>query len=201
MIAIWWVRRDLRLADNQAFKAAQDYADTIIPAFILDPTLLAAPNLSDKRLALPSGGLRSLDADLRARGSRLIVRRGVPADELPWLAGETGATAICAEDDPWPYARRRDAGVAERLPLRLSEGVAVFPSDSGAGKLTADRIPSSPLSAGRGGRAAPAGRREPAGCARPFGAPRPWICSACRSRRRRGCLPVVPFPPRAGRRR
>jgi len=28
------------------------------------------------------GGLRRLDEDLRARGSRLIVRRGDPRDEL-----------------------------------------------------------------------------------------------------------------------
>ena len=129
MIAIWWARRDLRLGDNQALAAALAHADIVIPVFVLDPSLLTSPDLSDNRLAFLFGGLRSLDADLRARGSRLIIRRGVPADELARLAGETGATAICAEADPWPYARRRDAAVAERLPLRLIEGVAIFPSD------------------------------------------------------------------------
>ena len=58
------MRRDLRLADNQALKAALDHADTVIPVFILDPALLSAPDLSDKRLAFLFGGLRSLDADL-----------------------------------------------------------------------------------------------------------------------------------------
>ena len=33
--AIWWIRRDLRLADNQTLTAALEYANQIIPVFIL----------------------------------------------------------------------------------------------------------------------------------------------------------------------
>jgi deoxyribodipyrimidine photo-lyase len=39
--AIWWVRRNLRLADNQALTAAQDQAEQVLPVFVLDPALLA----------------------------------------------------------------------------------------------------------------------------------------------------------------
>jgi deoxyribodipyrimidine photo-lyase len=39
--AIWWVRRDLRLADNQALTAALNQAEQVPPVFVLDPTLLA----------------------------------------------------------------------------------------------------------------------------------------------------------------
>lgn len=127
--AIWWARRDLRLHDNDALAAALADHGAIIPVFILDPALLAAPDVSEKRVAFLLGGLRSLDADLRACGSRLIVRRGAPLVELARLVAETGAQAVYAEADPWPYARARDAEVAAQLPLRLASGVTVRPAD------------------------------------------------------------------------
>ncbi len=127
--AIWWARRDLRLADNQALHEATRIAETVIPAFILDPALLAAYAGSEKRIAFLFGGLAALDASLRARGSRLIVRRGDPAVELARLVRETGAVAVCAEEDVWPYARRRDAAVAAAVALRLTPGLTVHPVD------------------------------------------------------------------------
>lgn len=38
---IWWARRDLRLADNQALSAASDRAERLIPVFVLDPGILS----------------------------------------------------------------------------------------------------------------------------------------------------------------
>ncbi len=125
--ALWWLRRDLRLMDNQALAAALAHADRVIPVFVLDPTLLNSPYVGPKRVAFLLGGLRALDADLRARGSRLIVRQGNPRDELITLLAESGAEAIFAEEDFSPYARQRDSGVAEHLPLRLVGGPVVHP--------------------------------------------------------------------------
>jgi deoxyribodipyrimidine photo-lyase len=125
--AIWWARRDLRLADNQALAAALSEGRRVVPVFVLDPVLLSAPDLCARRVAFLFDGLRALDTDLRARGSRLVVRRGDPAAELASLAAEIGASVICAEADPWPYARRRDARVAAVVPLRLTGGVTVHP--------------------------------------------------------------------------
>ena len=102
--AIWWVRRDLRLNDNDALRAALAHNTDVVPVFVLDTTLLAAPDVAAKRVAFLWGGLRALDADLRARGSRLIVRHGDPAVELARLVAETGAEILCAEADPWPAA-------------------------------------------------------------------------------------------------
>ncbi len=134
---IWWIRRDLRLADNPALHAALAYGDGVIPAFILDPFFdrMAA---STKRLAFLYGGLRSLDADLTARGSRLIVRRGEPLLALAQLVQETGASHIFAEADVSPYARRRDAGVGQNLPLTLLDGLTAQPTRA---IVKADRTP------------------------------------------------------------
>ncbi|MDX1523270.1 MAG: deoxyribodipyrimidine photo-lyase, partial [Anaerolineae bacterium] len=49
--AIWWIRRDLRLTDNQALTAALEQAEHVVPAFILDPALLNSPYVGQKRLA------------------------------------------------------------------------------------------------------------------------------------------------------
>jgi deoxyribodipyrimidine photo-lyase len=125
--ALWWIRRDLRLADNQALAGALSSAGQVVPVFILDPALPDSPDASEKRLAFLLDGLRELDADLQARGSRLVVRRGQPLAELGALLDETGATAIFAEEDFSPYARRQDAEIAGALPLHLSSGLTVHP--------------------------------------------------------------------------
>ncbi len=38
--ALWWVRRDFRLADNPALRAAIDEGEAVLPLFVLDPVLL-----------------------------------------------------------------------------------------------------------------------------------------------------------------
>ncbi len=127
---IWWTRRDLRLHDNAALQAALAHGEPVIPVFVLDPTLLGAPDAGERRVAFLLGGLHALDADLRGRGSRLIVRQGDPAEELARLTAETGAVRVFAEADPWPYARARDARVAGRVPLALTEGITARPYDA-----------------------------------------------------------------------
>lgn len=128
--AVWWIRRDLRLADNPALTAALAQADQVIPLFILDPHLTEAPTTGAKRLAFLFDGLRALDADLRTRGSRLLVLRGAPLTLLRSLLESTQARAIVAQADVSPYARQRDAEIAQRLPLQLTPGLTVFPPDA-----------------------------------------------------------------------
>ncbi|MCU0520934.1 MAG: DNA photolyase family protein [Anaerolineae bacterium] len=127
---IWWVRRDLRLEDNQALSAALKGGARVVPVFVLDQALLASPYVGDKRLTFLLDGLRSLDADLRARGSSLVVRQGDPALVLPTLMAEARAEAVVAERDVSPYATRRDARVAAAVPLHLVEGLSVHPPEA-----------------------------------------------------------------------
>jgi deoxyribodipyrimidine photo-lyase len=123
--ALWWVRRDLRLGDNQALAIALGQAGQVLPVFVLDPGLLRSPYVGEMRLAFLYAGLRALDADLRRRGSCLLLRSGDPVQVLAELLRETGAGAIFAEEDYSPYARRRDRRVTEVLPLHLTPGLTV----------------------------------------------------------------------------
>jgi deoxyribodipyrimidine photo-lyase len=128
--AIWWVRRDMRLNDNQALRAALGHTEGVIPAFILDPKLLSSSYTSQARLSFMFDGLRSLDFDLLKRGSALIIREGNPLHVLRNLCEETGAKHIFAEADISPYARRRDEKMKCELPLTLTPGVTIHPPET-----------------------------------------------------------------------
>jgi deoxyribodipyrimidine photo-lyase len=125
--AIWWIRRDLRLNDNQALSAALQCADRVVPVFILDPAILTSPYVGDKRVAFLLGGLRELHVALRARGSQLTIRRGEPTSVLNTLVSETSANVIVAEQDHSPYAKERDTRASAHLPLRLVGSPVVHP--------------------------------------------------------------------------
>jgi deoxyribodipyrimidine photo-lyase len=90
---ILWFRQDLRLADNPALQAAVASGRPIIPLFILHEASDGRPWGSASLWWLDKS-LRALEADLRARGSRLILRRGDPTIILPALAQELGAQAM-----------------------------------------------------------------------------------------------------------
>ena len=123
--AIWWIRRDLRLSDNQALSAALSQAEQVIPVFIRDPGLISSSWVGDKRIAFLYAGLDKLSNDLRARGSRLLVRSGKPLGVLRKLIEETGAQSIFAEEDFSPYAMSRDRLIGEVLPAQFVPGVTV----------------------------------------------------------------------------
>jgi deoxyribodipyrimidine photo-lyase len=118
MTSIWWIRRDLRLTDNAPLRAGLS-AGPVIPIFILDPHF---DSVSPRRKSFLHEGLHALDKDLRTRGSYLVLRRGHPLDVFRQLTEETRAESIFAEEDFTPYARKRDAQIAEVLPLKLLSG-------------------------------------------------------------------------------
>lgn len=128
-LAIWWVRRDLRLADNPALHAAHQHG-AVLPLFIIDPALQASPWFSPRRWAFLLASLHTLHADLLSRGSRLLIRTGNPRTILAELLAETGATAIYAQADASPYATNRDTDLARTLPLTLTSGLTVQPIGS-----------------------------------------------------------------------
>ena len=126
---IWWIRRDVRLADNPALHAALADGNQVVPLFVLDSALLAGDWVAPQRVACLMEGLRLLDADLRKRGSRLLVRHGRPEAVLPQVVQKVGATAVYALADVSPYANQRDKRVSQVVPLHLLPGLTVHPPD------------------------------------------------------------------------
>jgi deoxyribodipyrimidine photo-lyase len=121
-IAVYWFRRSIRLDDNRALLRACRDGQQVIPVFILDPTLLSHPTTGRARTHFLFESLVAVDAALRQRGGRLIVRHGQPVEELTRLVQETGATLLCFSRDYEPYSRQRDTVVTAAM---QALGVAV----------------------------------------------------------------------------
>jgi len=120
--ALLWFRRDLRADDHAALHHALRAARQVWCVFVFDREILAPLPRQDRRVEFIRDSLVGLDAQLRALGSAhgvegagLIVRHGLPAEEIPALAQQLGAQAVYANHDDEPAALARDARVRGRL--------------------------------------------------------------------------------------
>jgi deoxyribodipyrimidine photo-lyase len=129
MTALLWLRRDLRIHDHPALEAARSQADRLVPVFCFDDRLLHGRHASGSRTQLLLECLADLDGSLRARGSRLVVRRGRPEVEIPKLAGEVKATAVHFTGDVSAFARGRDRRVGQTLEVPAHEHPGLFVVD------------------------------------------------------------------------
>jgi deoxyribodipyrimidine photo-lyase len=109
---IHWFRRDLRLHDNSALRAAVHAAPDVIPVYILSQWRRHHHWTGAPRQQFLCGSLEVLARNLEKLGGRLIIRQG-PADEvLRKLLAETQAGAIFFNRDPDPFGRRMEEKVA-----------------------------------------------------------------------------------------
>ncbi len=116
-----WFRQDLRLADQPALAAALAKAGPVLPVYIWGPEEEGDwPPGAASRWWLHQS-LKALDADLRARGSRLVIRRGPALETLRGLVTETGAGAVHWNRRYEPAAIERDRKVKAGL---LKDGIA-----------------------------------------------------------------------------
>lgn len=110
--AIVWFRRDLRITDNIALWQAVRRAAEVVPVYILSEWSGSHRWTGANRQQFLCGCLSSLARNLAAIGGRLIIRRGIAAEELAKLVDETGAQAIFCNRDPDPFGRRVEAELA-----------------------------------------------------------------------------------------
>ncbi len=113
--SILWFRRDFRLADNPALRAALQQGGPVIPVFIWAP---------DEEEPWPPGAasrwwlhhsLVALAEALDKKGSRLIVRSGSSERVLRLLIRETGATAVFWNRLYEPAVLHRDRRIKSTL--------------------------------------------------------------------------------------
>jgi deoxyribodipyrimidine photo-lyase len=133
--------RDLRVTDIPALAAAAR-SPNIVPLFVFDDVILRRHEPNATRLAFLLASLRDLDASLRARGGRLVIRRGPWAATVLDLAVQAGAESIHLAADVSGYARRRLA-TPEQLGRASRREVVTHP-----GTLTAGPVPISPAGGG-----------------------------------------------------
>ncbi|QKW10109.1 deoxyribodipyrimidine photo-lyase [Streptomyces sp. NA04227] len=116
-VAVVLFTSDLRLHDHPPLRAALAAADEVVPLFVRDPAVHAAGFDAPNRCAFLADCLADLDASLRDRGGRLVVREGPVVREVCAVAAECGAVEVHLAAGVSGYARRRE----ERLRAELAE--------------------------------------------------------------------------------
>jgi deoxyribodipyrimidine photo-lyase len=106
---------DLRIHDNPVLRAAMDGVDEVVPLFVLDPGVRAASFDAPNRRAFLADCLADLDAALRDRGGRLVLRSGDPAEETCAVAAECGARQVHIAGGVSGYAQRREERLRRHL--------------------------------------------------------------------------------------
>ncbi len=105
-----WFRRDLRLADNPALRAAIEAGpDGVVPLYVLDPEL--DDDVGGPRLAYLSSSL----ADLSERVGGMQIARGGAVEEVVRAADDVGATTVHITADHTPEGSARDDAVGSAL--------------------------------------------------------------------------------------
>lgn len=121
VLALVWIRRDLRLHDHAALALALKQADRIACCFVFDRDILDPLPRQDRRVAFIRESLLEVEAGLRAAGGSLWVCHGRPEEAIPQLARALGAELVVAAHDYEPTAIARDRSVAARLAERGGE--------------------------------------------------------------------------------
>jgi deoxyribodipyrimidine photo-lyase len=116
---IHWFRRDLRLHDNTALRAALDAAPEVIPVYILSDWRAQHAWTGAPRQEFLCGSLAVLARNLEKLGGRLIIRQGAADEALAALVKETGAEAIYFNRDPDPFGRKMEERVAAACGVKV----------------------------------------------------------------------------------
>lgn len=107
-----WLRQDLRLSDNPALCYAADRG-AVVPVFIWDDSQPWAPGGASRWWLHHS--LLSLQQDLRARGSDLLIAQGQAAQLLPELQKTLQADAVVWNRRYAAHQIAEDSALKQRL--------------------------------------------------------------------------------------
>ncbi|MEU3405870.1 deoxyribodipyrimidine photo-lyase [Streptomyces sp. NPDC006670] len=118
---------DLRLHDHPPLRAALAACDRVVPLFVRDRGIERSGFAVPNRLAFLADCLADLDAGLRDRGGRLVLRSGNVVDEVCALVREAGAGQVHLAAGASGYAQHRERRLHEAL---RSQGCALHAHDA-----------------------------------------------------------------------
>lgn len=113
--SIVWFRDDLRLADHPALLAAIDRGGPVLGLYVLDDESDGVRPLGGAARWWLHHSLTALAADLRERGSHLVLRRGPAASVVRSVVAYAGAGAV--------FWNRRYGGAERAIDAGLKEGL------------------------------------------------------------------------------
>jgi len=133
-IAIFWFRRDLRLEDNTALKAALQSGHQVLPIFIFDQDILSDLPKQDARLGFIHDLLTDINTSLHSFGSGVQCLFGSPLQVWKTLIETYDISSVFINKDYEPYARKRDQEITTLLsensiPLYTFKDQVIFEED------------------------------------------------------------------------
>ncbi|MEU2061119.1 deoxyribodipyrimidine photo-lyase [Streptomyces sp. NPDC013455] len=124
---------DLRLYDHPPLRAALSGPREVVPLFVRDTGVAAVGFAAPNRSAFLADCLRDLDAGLRGRGGRLVVRSGDVVAEVCKVAAEADADEVHMAADVSAYAHRRERRLRRALE---AEGRRLYVHDTVTAAVT-----------------------------------------------------------------
>ncbi len=123
-VAIFWFRRDLRLADNAGLYHALKSGYKVLPIFIFDKNILdKLENKKDQRVEFIHNTLNEVQEQLLSFGSSLLVKHGNPFDIWRNLISDFELAEVYTNHDYEKYAIERDKQIGEML---NANGIAFY---------------------------------------------------------------------------
>ncbi|MEU6592305.1 deoxyribodipyrimidine photo-lyase [Streptomyces sp. NPDC046881] len=114
-VAVVLFTSDLRLYDHPPLRAALAAADAVVPLFVRDRAVAAAGFATPNRSAFLADCLADLDAGLRERGGRLVVRSGDLVEEVCRVVREADADEVHLSAAHSRFATRREERLRRAL--------------------------------------------------------------------------------------
>ncbi|GAB7029974.1 deoxyribodipyrimidine photo-lyase [Streptomyces sp. NPDC021749] len=114
-VAICLFSSDLRVHDQPVLRGALRAAARVVPLFVVDTGVARAGFMVPNRAAFLADALADLDAQLRERGGRLVIRTGDVVAETCRVAAEAGAGEVHLAAGVSGYAQRRERRLAGAL--------------------------------------------------------------------------------------
>ena len=117
---VWFRGKDMRISDHAPLRNAASVGE-VLPLFVLDPYFFAKKRAQGiaHRIQFLLECLVALDANLRSRGSRLVVVEGRSVELVPRLVKSWQADRVVAYSWVAPVGRERDRRIREALGERF----------------------------------------------------------------------------------
>ncbi|SDM57143.1 deoxyribodipyrimidine photo-lyase [Daejeonella rubra] len=131
-VSICWLRRDLRLNDNNALFKALTGQYPVLPIFIFDPDILdKLSDKQDKRVTFIHRTLEQLNEILKQNGSALYVLHEGVEKAFQRLTDEYIVKEVYANHDYEPYAISRDLKIkglldSKGIPFKTFKDQVIF---------------------------------------------------------------------------
>ena len=107
-VNVFWFRRDIRISDNTALRAALKGDLPVLILFIFDDSILDELPKDDPRVNFIYDELHKIDESLKNLDSSILVKRGEPILEWKKLKSEYEINCVFSNRDYEPYALNRD---------------------------------------------------------------------------------------------